>query len=133
MRSGHCLNRVFYGQSATDPSEAGRVHTDTLQPHLLCFRSWPFDQCLCRRFDEWQSRITPEPRHGGVIGHLQQVVALTGRELGQRGFRTRGREREQQTISSFLRTAIEGFDIESNAGGDAASSMLIGGPPGTGK
>lgn len=65
---------------------------------------------------------------------IQRLALIDASEDGhERGAALVGREREQQTISSFLRTAIEGFDIESNAGGDAASSMLIGGPPGTGK
>jgi hypothetical protein len=49
-----------------------------------------------------------------------------------RGIDLIGRETEQQTISSFLRNAIKGCDMEF-ASADATTSMLVAGPPGTGK
>ena len=68
-------------------------------------------------------RITPEPHHGGVIGHLHQIITLAGRELGQRGFRRFRIEKLVRLIGTLVdgRTAIfdkaEGLRLRDPRGG----------------
>ena len=66
-----------------------------------------------------------------VIKKLSLIEA--SEDAHERGVDLIGREPEQLAISSFLRNAISGSERESIDGSEVTSSILIAGPPGTGK
>ena len=66
-----------------------------------------------------------------VIKKLSLIEA--SEDALERGADLIGRESEQLAISSFLRNAISGSERESKEGSEVTSSILIAGPPGTGK
>lgn len=115
--------------------DRGRKNSDLLGKNKLLHRD--LESFLSGSSSSTEAVATPRSNDDLWKGQFENAIkklALieASEDAHDRGIDLIGRETEQQTISSFLRNAIKGCDMEF-ASADATTSMLVAGPPGTGK